>query len=134
MMTDGLDYMADTLKSTDVAGVAATLSRQGAGTATSLNVVSQGDGGDGQYATQLGSTPEDTVFVIAPPEAGYCGFLIVVADYTINGVAVLPERGDVLTIAGKTFQVSSPDGTLPWKYHPNPQYAKWFWVHTKLSA
>lgn len=131
MMTDGLDWLATQLGSVSVAGNVATLSR-GLVTAT-LNVVSQGDGGDGEYATQMGDTPEDTVYVVHPPERGYCGFLAKTSDYAIDGVAVLPERGDTLTIGGRVFAVSSPVGTMPWKYHPNPMHRTWIWIHTKLS-
>lgn len=128
MLSDGLSWLATALNT--AAGEEATLTR-GAQT-TTLTVVSQGDGGDGEYATSLGSTPEETVFVQYPPEHGYCGFVVKTADYAIGGAAVLPQLGDKLTIAGRVFELSAPAGAEPWKYHPNPQYRTWLWLHTKL--
>jgi len=130
MLRDGFDFLADQLAAH--AGDSATLTR-GADT-TTITVVSQGDGGDQQYMSQLADTPEETIYVQRPPEEGYCGFLVKVGAYKNGGVATLPERGDVITVDGEEFPLTSPDGTLPWKYHPNPQFKTWFWLHTKRKA
>lgn len=130
MLRDGFEFLAGQLASH--AGDAAILKRGAESTA--LDVVSQGDGSDREYMTKLGETPEETVYAQHPPEQGYCGFLVKVSAYKIGGLAVLPERGDLLIVAGEAYPLTAPDGTLPWKYHPNPQFKTWFWLHTKLAS
>lgn len=130
MLRDGFAFLADQLNAH--AGDSATLTREGRSTA--ITVVSQGDGGDGEYMTKLGESPEETVYVQHPPEQGYCGFLVKVSEYKIAGLAVLPAIGDVITLDGEEYPLTAPGGTLPWKYHPNPQFKTWFWLHTKLGS
>jgi hypothetical protein len=130
MLRDGFNFLADQLAA--YAGDSARLCR--GADSTAITVVSQGDGGDREYMTKLGETPEETVYVQHPPEQGYCGFLVKVSEYKIAGQAVLPAVGDIITIDGEPYPLTAPDGTLPWKYHPNPQFKTWFWLHTKLAS
>ncbi len=129
LLTTGIAWLAGQLA--EHAGDEAVY--QGDGDSITLTVVSQGDGGDGEYVQRLGDTPEDTVYVSYPPEQGYCGFLVRREQLVLNGVSALPRRGHKIIIGGREFRVSSPDGTLPWKYHPNPASRVWYWIHTKLN-
>jgi hypothetical protein len=97
----------------------------------SVTVIVQGGGTNRQYVSKLGDTPEDTVYTLYPPEAGYCGFLVLVTDLARLSPPQ-PERGDKIIIGSDIYNLEAPAGTLPWKYGDLP-YKTWFWCHTKLS-
>jgi len=46
-------------------------------------------------------------------------FLITAADYTINGVAVEPKRGDEIDYGGKTYRAMPIAGGEVWRYAEN---------------
>lgn len=95
-----------------------------------VTAVWQGGDQDREYATELGDSPEETSYVIHPPEQGYCGFLVAVAEISSLG---MPQRGDKLVIGTDEYPLQSPAGLLPWRYADLP-HKVWFWLHTKLSA
>jgi hypothetical protein len=96
-----------------------------------ITAIVEGGGTDQQYVSKLGETPEDTVYTLYPPEAGYCGFLVSVSDLAAF-TPPEPERGDTIIIGGDTYNLEAPSGMLPWRYEDLP-YKTWFWCHTKLS-
>ena len=96
-----------------------------------VNVIVQGGGTDRQYVSKLGDTPEDTIYTLYPPEAGYAAFLVAVADLATLTPAQ-PERGDQLVIGADTYDLDAPAGVLPWKFADLP-YKVWFWCHTKKA-
>jgi hypothetical protein len=110
-------------------GTAATY-RRGA-TDIAITATIEGGGADQQYVSKLGNTPEDTVYTLYPPEAGYCGFLVDVADLATLTPAQ-PERGDKIIVDGSVYVIEAPAGVLPWKYADLP-FKTWFWCHTKLA-
>jgi hypothetical protein len=101
-------------------------------TSVPVVVILQGGGTDRQYMTRLGTSPEDTVYTLYPPEAGYCAFCVKVADYATFTPA-LPQRGDQLLFGSDIYIVTAPVGTEPWKYTDDLPYKEWFWLHTKLK-
>lgn len=113
------------------AGFGKTATYQRGGQSVAITAIVEGGGTDQQYVSKLGDTPEDTVYTLYPPEAGYCGFLVAVADLA-GFDPTQPERGDKIILGADTYNLKSPSGMLPWRYADLP-FKKWFWCHTKLS-
>lgn len=124
-MIGGLSWLAGQLNAN--AGMQASYDT-GAGTFP-VTMVSQG-GSTREYAQVIGDTPEETVLVTFPPEEGYCGFTVLVADMLLNGSPVLPARGHKITIGAEVYMVMAPENMMCFRYEGLP-YKVWFWIHTR---
>lgn len=113
---DCLAYLDDAQKS--VHGVAAVYEQDGH--SVSLELVMQGAGGDNHYAQQLGNTPEESTYLLFPPEDGYCGFSVLASDMVLNSLAILPKRGATITIGSDVYVLAAPEGCMPWRYEDLP--------------
>lgn len=90
------------------------------GYSQAMTLVMQGAGGDNHYAQQLGDSPEETTYLMFPPEDGYCGFSVLVSDMVLNGSPVLPKRGATITIGTDVYILAAPEGCMPWRYEDLP--------------
>lgn len=127
MFDDGLAMHTAGLKT----GFGKAATYQQGSKSVNLTAVWQGDRRDREYVSRLADTPEATTFVLLPPEQGYCGFLVAVADLAAAGISQ-PERGDKILIGSDTYTLEAPDGLFPWRYADLP-FKTWFWCHTKLG-